>query len=93
MEQFTRDSFAATIAFGLLAMALLVFAAIAFGSDAALTYGLLACAAAYVAQWLTTYNMQCVVNTGSPNVLVASMAIAFNLFAAGFWIVGLCVLT
>jgi hypothetical protein len=95
MEDFIRDSFKATIAFGLLAIALLVIAALVSGSWESVTFGLLACAAAYVSQMLGTFhagaNLKTPDGSSKPGLLVA--ALSLQLLSAVLWLFGLFNLT
>jgi hypothetical protein len=92
MEQFLSNSFKATIAFGLLCLALLVIAAIGFGSTKVAALGLLACAAAYASQFITTCNATTASNGEVVNPWLAILALALNGAACGFWFAGIVML-
>src|SRR3546814_11342011 len=76
-------SFAATIAYGWLSLALLVIAALWMGSPYAVMCGLLACGAAYIAQ---------LIYTQPEGIWEVRIGAAFQILSLALWLTGLFLL-
>ena len=95
MEQFALASFNATIRFSLLCLAGLLAAALWSGTEVAIRFALLACAAAYASQFVTTVAALARANgaTADDAQPLDMVAVALCFAAAVLWLLGLYNLT
>lgn len=84
-NDFLRCSFAATIAYGLAALLGLLIAALWLGSYGSARAALIAIGSAYLSQHLTTWGA----TEARPGGLFEMMALALQLTACAFFVVGL----